>query len=294
MEVDAGVAGDAARARTAESGTAESGTAEARTTASRTTASRAAASRNDVGRQLREARQAAGLGLKQVSAATNIPERVLSDLESGRTASSGGAVYVRGHVRAIAKVLGIDPGPLVAHLDALPEDTDDPAPVALVVPVPVSPGLAQKLAREAPRRTSRWQPAVVGLLGVLVVLLAIGLLRQPSSSPTLTTSTVPTPAPPDADPVPASPVPAPAAGAALAIQVRGGTSWINVTAAGRTVFEGTVDDGYTQAFTDPAAVKVRVGNAGAVDLTCGGQALARGRPGAVVTVLCGPEGVVPG
>jgi transcriptional regulator with XRE-family HTH domain len=76
-----------------------------------------------VGRRLALARQHAGLSIEEVVAATRIRPGMLREIESGEFVHCGGDVYARGHVRAIAKAVGIDPEPLLAeHPPSVPSD----------------------------------------------------------------------------------------------------------------------------------------------------------------------------
>jgi hypothetical protein len=76
-----------------------------------------------VGRRLSLARQHAGLSIEEVVAATRIRPGMLREIEAGEFVHCGGDVYARGHVRAIAKVVGIDPEPLLAeHPPFVPTD----------------------------------------------------------------------------------------------------------------------------------------------------------------------------
>jgi transcriptional regulator with XRE-family HTH domain len=76
-----------------------------------------------VGRRLALARQHAGLSIEEVVAATRIRPGMLREIESGEFVHCGGDVYARGHVRAIAKAVGIDPEPLLTeHPPSVPSD----------------------------------------------------------------------------------------------------------------------------------------------------------------------------
>ncbi|MEY9857263.1 transcriptional regulator with XRE-family HTH domain [Catenulispora sp. GAS73] len=76
-----------------------------------------------VGRRLSLARQHAGLSIEDVVAATRIRPGMLREIEAGEFVHCGGDVYARGHVRAIARVVGIDPEPLLAeHPPFVPSD----------------------------------------------------------------------------------------------------------------------------------------------------------------------------
>jgi cytoskeletal protein RodZ len=74
-----------------------------------------------LGRRLALARQHAGLSLEEVVAATRIRPGMLREIEAGDFVHCGGDVYARGHVRAIAKAVGIDPEPLlIEHPPVVP------------------------------------------------------------------------------------------------------------------------------------------------------------------------------
>ena len=247
-----------------------------------------------VGSRLRAAREAAGLSVEQVSAATCIRVPLVHDLEADRFASSGGAVYARGHLRALARAAGVDPCPLVQAFDA---QVGVSAPqLSHPVPVPspraASGGLAVPLSAPPERRTPRWAAAGVAGLAVLVGLLAVGTLgEEPAETVEATVEA-------SAQPVAATavkPKPKPAVrrptGALLGLRATG-RSWVSVTAAGKPLFEGTVEAGWARRFTDAAQVRVRLGNAAAVRVSCGGGTGApAGTEGAVLTLLCTPTGL---
>jgi hypothetical protein len=145
-----------------------------------------------------------------------------------------------------------------------------------------------------PERSSpRWLSAGVAVLAVLVGLLVVGSVtgQEPdevaTGTETVPTSTTPAPAPTTAAPAPAEP-----ARAELVLAARG-TSWLSVRAGEATVFEGTVEQGWTQRFADPARVEVRIGNAAAVSSSCGGHPVPGGAEGAVLELTCTPQGLVP-
>lgn len=247
-----------------------------------------------VGERLRAAREAAGLTVEQVSATTRIRPPVLRDLEADRLGTADTAVYVRGHLRAAARAVGTDPGPLVRAFDeqvgacapALPVDAPSPVPG----PRRPSGGLAVPLSAPPERDEPRWLLAVLGVLAVLVALLLVGSLSG-DDQPRGDALTVPSAAPTVPDTVaPTSPPPPSPAGAELVLTARG-TSWLSVRAAEATLFEGTVQQGWTQRFADPAQVEVRIGNAAAVDSSCAGSPGPTGAAGAVLALTCTPQGL---
>jgi cytoskeleton protein RodZ len=241
-----------------------------------------------VGDRLRATREAAGLSLDQVSARTRIRVPVLQDLEADRLGPATSAVYTRGHIRAIAAAVGVDPAPLVRDFDEQVGATAPTAAPVEPVPLPRPPAGSLSVPLSAPPDRPRWLQACVAGAGVLVALLAVGVLtddgdeREQASGARAETTTAAGQAP--------APAPAPV-GAALVLEAHG-TSWLSVSNAATTLFEGVVEDGWTQRFEDPSAVSVRVGNAAVVAAACGGATAGpEGEEGTVLTLTCTPTGL---
>ncbi|WP_220794344.1 helix-turn-helix domain-containing protein [Nocardioides pelophilus] len=70
-----------------------------------------------IGPQLEAARQRLRLTVDQLSERTRIRPHVIEAIEVDDFGSCGGDFYARGHLRTLARVLGIDAGPLVAAYD---------------------------------------------------------------------------------------------------------------------------------------------------------------------------------
>lgn len=260
-----------------------------------------------LGALLQAARQASGLTVQQVSATTRIRATLIHDLESDNFGSSGAAIYARGHVRAIAAAVGADATPLVARFNA-ERGGPPPVPVGLVVPVAqladpssFSAVLSGRhtVAREP--RGPRWGTAVAVAAAVLAVVTAVGYTTGPkgnpadlSARPEVPNSASPSPQAvrtPDPESVASKPA---VTGAQLRIRAIGGASWISISNASGTLFEGVLTDGKFKDFTDPARLKVIVGYAPAVNLNCGGRdsGLA-GTSRNVRTFFCSASGLIP-
>lgn len=65
------------------------------------------------GERLREARQAAGLGVQEAAARLHMPVHVVEALEQGRWQVIGAPVFVRGQLRSYGRLLGVDVDPLL-------------------------------------------------------------------------------------------------------------------------------------------------------------------------------------
>ena len=72
-----------------------------------------------IGEKLQDARLAAGLTARQVTERTRITAEVLHRIEAGQFEQCGGDVYARGHIRAYASAVGLDPEPLLAEYGAI-------------------------------------------------------------------------------------------------------------------------------------------------------------------------------
>ena len=70
-----------------------------------------------IGDTLARARQDAGLSITQVSQRTRIRETIIRGIEDDDFSPCGGDFYARGHIRSVAKAVGVDPGPLIQEYD---------------------------------------------------------------------------------------------------------------------------------------------------------------------------------
>ncbi len=238
-----------------------------------------------LGAALRSAREQAGRSVEQVSSDTRIRGTLIRDLENDHFVTSGGSVYARGHVKAIASSLRVDPGPLLALFDRAQGPVTplvvDATPVAHVVTSFGGSAFAASAAASLTpeRRGPRWGLAGAGAAAVLVGLVTVGYLSSSGgSSPTNLGASQPTGAPTTTPPAAVRP-PAPDAvaskppvtGAQLRLRVIGTPSWVSVSNASTTLFEGVLSDGMFKDFTDPNRLKVVIGNALSVSLNCGGK-----------------------
>lgn len=77
---------------------------------------------HSVGAQLKQARLARALSLKQVTQATKIQPWVLEALENDTLQSTMSPVYLKGFLRSYARFLGLDPASLSAQLLPIPAE----------------------------------------------------------------------------------------------------------------------------------------------------------------------------
>ena len=264
---------------------------------------------NELGRRLREAREARDLTLAQVEAATRVRQKFISALETGQYADLPPAIYARGQLRTLAGFLGLDAEEIISLYE---QETPAPAP-----PVPAQI-LAEPLVR--PRRFDPELIAGIVLIGAVVAALiwvfrayvqpmvavvptptatTVMVVEVPTETPSPTVTETETPAPE----ISATPTRTPSvtlsptmtAGGILVTVAISDTSWIRVVVDGEQVFEGAVEAGQTQNWGAKQALSMRVGNAGGIKVTVNGaEQPPLGGPGVVVdrAWVLSPDGSV--
>ncbi len=246
-----------------------------------------------VGSVIAAAREARGMSVEDVAAATRIRVSLVNAIEHDDFSGCGGTFYARGHLRTIARVVGADERAVAAAFDRRSGETPDAAARAIE-----ASGVSPEPPPESARRTPpRWAAAAAAVVVVLAVVVVGGWLltrsgsgagrhgasgvathtQHPSSHPT-----------PTAHPTRTTPAPAPS-GVQVRVQITGDRSWLLVTSsAGAAVYEGVLDSGAQMKFTDPSRLTVRFGNPLAVSVTVNGKQVGRPCPQSVCTVQFSP------
>jgi cytoskeletal protein RodZ len=210
------------------------------------------------------------MSVEDVSSATRIRAGLIRAIEADDFDPCGGAVYARGHLRSIARAIGIDPEPLVAEFDR-GHVVDEP----MHVPGPSQPS-EPDLAARADRHRPNWAAAMGIALVAICVLAAYGLVHKSPTHPAAQSDngTVPTPTTTSsaAPTTPSSPPPTsvaqvPTNTAVALVRATGGRTWLQVeTLAGRLLFQGLLNSGQTKVFRDAKGLRLVIGNAPAVQL----------------------------
>lgn len=228
-----------------------------------------------VGADLARARDKRGMSIEDVSNATRIRGGLIRCIEADDFDACGGAVYARGHIRSIARALGIDPEPFVAEFDRA--HVEDPAPM----PVPNQPS-DPDLAARADRRRPNWTAAMAAALLVICALAGYGVLSNRGSKghPAANNSDVPAVTSPSARPsttTPASPPPSavalvPTRDAVVLVRVTGTKTWLHVeTLDHRVLYSSILNHGQAKTFRDAHGLTLVIGNAPAVQLVADNQ-----------------------
>ncbi|MGW4426517.1 helix-turn-helix domain-containing protein [Streptosporangium sp. NPDC004631] len=235
-----------------------------------------------IGSSLAEARRSAGLTVGELSARTRVREAMIHAIERDDFSQCGGDFYARGHVRNIAKVVGLDPEAMVHEYDELHGGVPLPVRAASVfqadTPIKI---------RES--RSPNWTTAMGVALAIVVVFGVVKTMGGGEETPTAEVRpAVPSPSMPAAAPE------APRKPAALTGGRRGGlvvlqvkarrSSWLDIKdMTGRKVFSGVLEAGKTSVWRADKGMQVTFSDGGAVSLQVNGKNLgAPGRRGQVV------------
>jgi cytoskeletal protein RodZ len=241
-----------------------------------------------VGDALAQARSQAGLTTAQVSQRTCIRETIIRGIERGDFSACGGDFYARGHIRSIARVVGLDPEDLIREYDAT-----HGAQREITAADVFEPSTPIKL-RE--RRSPNWS-----VLMVLVIALVLGygvyrLVNHSSPSRPVASSHTGTHAAHRSSVKPKPKPKQPAASRAsnshrIVIRLTATEDcWVGFSKPnGRQLLQTTVLTGATRTWRFKHAVIMQIGNPGGIVLTVNGKHY--GHPGSVgqpVTLSFGP------
>jgi transcriptional regulator with XRE-family HTH domain len=248
-----------------------------------------------VGRRLRQAREARGLSMAEVAASTKIPVRQLASLEAEEYDALPGGIFVRGHIRAAAKAVGLDPADVTEHY----QEEMRPSPLAAS---PATPGLVEdpgprlRMAAEPPDASKPKGHLVAALVILLSIVLALAWFGRERDAPPSSRN--------DGGMGPSSPMLASASRASIGEPQAIGTigtmprgqdpegvplqftalrvCWLALTVDGHRIAYRMLQEGETVTAHMQQRAAVRAGDAGALLLSVGhGAAKPLGAPGAV-------------
>jgi transcriptional regulator with XRE-family HTH domain len=219
-----------------------------------------------IGDALAAARRQEGLTITQVSQRTCIRETIVRGIERGDYSACGGDFYARGHIRSIARTVGLDPEELIREYDA----TQAP-PQPITAADVFQPFTPVKLKE---RRRPNW--SVVLIAGLVAVLAIVGF-RFFESHKSPHHSNPPAAHGHSSTPVTTKPVvhTGPKHVHLTLIALPGSVSWAQLTSkSGHLIFQGdigAVAGILKKSWTQPHTVILQLGNPAAVHLYLNGK-----------------------
>ncbi|GAA3955328.1 helix-turn-helix domain-containing protein [Streptomyces marokkonensis] len=234
--------------------------------------------RPSVGRVLQQARVAAGLTVDDISNATRVRIAIVHAIEADDFAPCGGDVYARGHIRTLAKAVGLDPAELLARFDAAHGGRPAPTPAAPLFE-------AERIRPE--RRGPNWTAAMVAAIVAVIGFVGFTFVKggddgseasvaegdQPAAGESPSSSAKPKkPADPKPDPTDSAIAAAPRDKVTVKVSATDGRSWISAKDHnGRLLFDGLLKQGDSKTFQDNEKVNLVLGDAGAIQLYVNGK-----------------------
>lgn len=182
-----------------------------------------------IGPELTEARDRLRLSIDQLSERTRIRPHVIEAIEVDDFAPCGGDFYARGHLRTLARVLGIDAGPLLASYDE--HYAHAPVDPRRVFEAELATGAGGSI--RSTRGGRNWSVLIAAVMGAVLIWsvakLAMDGPEPVSSTPVLNQSGGVTSTPAKGDPL------------KLALTAAGGGAQLVIRdAAGAIVFDGNL------------------------------------------------------
>ena len=250
-----------------------------------------------LGSVIRQARIDAGLSIDDLSERTSIRAGLLKEIESDDFTKCGGETYARGHLRNIAPLIKMDSQLLLELYEN--EQSMQPRRIQEM--------LAENNVMTNPvdKKTISWKTLAGISLSTLALLAAVQIIISNSKTTTVTNPEVvasesATPQPSltaEAQPTQTSAAtPAPVrdtyssgTGVSVSVTAVRANSWLFVSDSnGTTLYSGQVRNGQKLNFSATTRISLKVGNAGAVEVSVNGKAAQQiGGDGEVVSLTYG-------
>lgn len=225
-----------------------------------------------IGPEIQAARDRLRLTIDQVSDRTRIRPHVIEAIEVDDFAPCGGDFYARGHLRTIARVLGIDATPLVAAYDE--SYAHAPVDPRRVFESELATGTGGAI--RSTRGGRNWSVMIAAVMGAVLVWsvarLVMGGPAPVGEEPVLNQSGGITEMTTEGTPV------------KLRLTAAGGGATLNVRDAdGKIVFEGNLAFGQSSELKVVAPIRISSSDGSVTYSLGGGEAKALGETGAEVT-----------
>jgi len=229
---------------------------------------------------LQKAREDAGFSVDELAHIVNLRPGLIKAMESNDFLPCGGDTYARGHIRIIAQITGVNPQELLAMYNA-EYSVDSRSIHAQLVD-------NNAAAIRSENKKLSWKVLVGASLSVVVLIGVAQFAIGGFDSEPATTSMVTEETEPSQTPTPSlAPSLTPTASASptttsstisneltLTIAATRGNSNIDVVIGGVSVYKGPLFQGESKTFVGETSISIYLGNAGDLDLTLNGEALA--------------------
>ena len=233
-----------------------------------------------IGDTLAEARRQAGLTVTQVSQQTRIRETIIRGIEQGDFSACGGDFYARGHIKSIARAVGLDPDQAVALFEAT-----HGTPQAIRAAEVFEPSTPIQLKE---RRRLNWSVAMVAALAIIIGFVVYHAVSGPPhrATPAAAAQHSSQSSSPAAHPSSSPPPPRTASYSrelVIKLVVKAQPCWVEFThyPGGGYVTQVYLQAGQRRTWRFKHAVSMQIGNPGSVVLTVNGRH--RLSPGVQVT-----------
>lgn len=244
----------------------------------------------DLGTDLRQARERAGISLHDLAARTRIPLHHLQAIERNELSRVPPGIFLRSFIRTYAREVGVDPVAAIAQYRAMTAPLEEFQPESKAPPVE-EPTRSESILRELFEARSRWGSAVI-VAALLASVIAVNRYGIDSSDTRKATAAVPseTPAPtvppnplaqhnplaqptPIAQPAPIEPPVAIATtGTGLQMEIRAENDcWVRAVVDGQPTFARLLQPGEIQSLTAQHDIILRVGDPAALSYSVNGR-----------------------
>jgi transcriptional regulator with XRE-family HTH domain len=232
----------------------------------------------EIGKALKDAREAKGISLEAAEENTKIRRKYLEALEQENFEILPGKVYVKGFIKNYAIFLGLNAEQLVS---AYGERT------------PVTEREDDKSGERFTHIEKRLKTGYFKWAAGMVLLAVVAYMALPAftgkdrgvGKPVPDNQMLTENKPPAADQgqAPREAEPPAQQGVNLTLNVTDNTSWMYVEVDGNPTFTGFLGSGQVKAFKGAERIFIKLGNAGVVEVECNGQKIGvLGRRGEVV------------
>ena len=233
----------------------------------------------DLGSDLRQARERAGLSLSELSARTRIPLRHLLSIEDNDFDKVPPGIFLRSFIRTYAREVRVDPEAAIAEYRSMTDPIDEFPSESKAPPVePEAP--SETVLHEINVARPKWPYALIApvlLIGV-IAMNRYGADKSPDA-PNAAVALPPAPAAPIIQPPPEAPaipvaqaIPVPTVGTGLQIEIRAQDQcWVRAVVDGQPTLERLLQPGETQSLTAQRDIVLRVGDPAAFSYSVNGR-----------------------